>query len=256
MITKYYRPQSLDEAINLFSKQGTYPMGGGTQLTKKSDTSFAVVDLQNLDLNKIHKSGDKLEIGATSTLSSLSDSPHIPKTLRKVLFLETSINIRNRATVAGTLITCDGRSPFAAVMLALDAKIIFSSGRDPTILGNYLPLRTSLNCVHPFTSVRLVTKIQIPTNVQFAFESIARTAMDRPIVCAALVQWPSGRTRLTLGGYGSAPILALDGNDPGGIALAARNAFIDAQDQWASSEYRSEMAAILAMRCAQEINNS
>jgi hypothetical protein len=86
--------------------------------------------------------------------------------------------------------------------------------------------------------------------VRLAFETVARTPADRPIVCAALAQWPSGRTRLALGGYGQAPLLAMDGNEPGGVETAVRNAFAEAGDEWASAEYRSEMAAVLAKRCS------
>lgn len=256
MINKYYRPQSLDQAIYLLSKPGTYPLGGGTLLTRNSDFSFAVVDLQDLGLNKIHKVGEKLEIGATATLSSLVESQYLPKALIQTLLLETPVNIRNMATVAGTLVSCDGRSPFAVAMLASAAKLNFTSPQEPTTLGNYLALRSDLEGVHPFKPVKLVTKIEIPINAKCAFKTIARTPMDRPIVCAALAQWPSGRTRLCLGGYGSSPILVLDGNDQGGLETAAREAYKDANDRWASAEYRSEMAAVLAMRCAEEIANS
>ena len=75
---------------------------------------------------------------------------------------------------------------------------------------------------------------------------IARTPADQPIVCAAVAQWNSGRTRLALGGWGSSPILAMDGPDSEGIEFAARNAYSLAEDEWASAEYRQEMAGVLA----------
>jgi CO/xanthine dehydrogenase FAD-binding subunit len=55
MITQYYRPQTLEEALKLLSQPDTRPLGGGTALTQKNDESFSVVDLQALGLNKIHK---------------------------------------------------------------------------------------------------------------------------------------------------------------------------------------------------------
>ena len=65
----------------------------------------------------------------------------------------------------------------------------------------------------------------------------------------ALARWPSGRTRLAVGGYGNAPLLAMDGTESGGLEAAARNAFNDANDSWASAEYRREVAGILVYRC-------
>lgn len=246
MITAYHRPKNLEEALELLASPNVRPLGGGTILSH-SEGSIAVVDLQSLGLNKLHKSGDLLEIGATVTLQSLLESPHIPAAIKTALKLEAPINLRNMGTVAGTLVSCDGRSPFAAVMLALDAKLtIVNAGSTIATLGNFLPLRVEAEDIHPG---KLIIKIEIPLNASLAFEYVARTRADKPIVCAALSQWPSGRTRLIIGGWGASPSLALDGMEFSGIEAAARNVAHDALDQWASAEYRSDIAAVLARRC-------
>jgi len=244
MISEYHRPKTLDEATRLLSKPDTRPLGGGTVLNRPSPERFAVVDLQALGLNKIHKSGNKLEIGAAATLQALLDSTHIPPTLQETIRLETTYNLRQMATVAGTLVACDGRSTFTTAMLALDAKVTVISNQSSVIsLGDLLPLRTEI------LRSKLITRIEILLNAKLTFETVARTPADKPIVCAALAQWPSGRTRLALGGWGKSPLLAMDGNEPGGAEEAARNAFAEAGDEWASAEYRSEVAAVLARRC-------
>ena len=248
MIIEYHRPKTLDEAIRLLSKTDTRPLGGGTVLNRPSPERFAVVDLQALGLNKIHKSGNKLEIGAAATLQALLDSTHIPPTLQETIRLETTYNLRQMATVAGTLVACDGRSTFTTAMLALDAKVTVISNQSSVIsLGDLLPLRTEI------LRSKLITRIEILLNAKLTFETVARTPADKPIVCAALAQWPSGRTRLALGGWGKSPLLAMDGNEPGGAEEAARNAFAEAGDEWASAEYRSEVAAVLAKRCLESI---
>jgi putative selenate reductase FAD-binding subunit len=249
MITQYYRPQTLEEALQLLSQADTRPLGGGTLLSQPSTASYAVVDLQALGLDKISKSGDKLAIGATVTLQTLLESSYASAALKAALRLETPLNLRTMGTVAGTLVTCDGRSPFAVVMLALDAKMIFAPGEENINLGNYLPVRLGAEAVR---SAKLITAIEIPLNAKLAFESVARSPADKPIVCAALAQWPSGRTRLALGGYGKAPALALDGNAPNDVEAAARNAFAEAGDAWASREYSQEIAAVLAKRCLEK----
>ena len=251
MITLYHRPQTLEEALKLLSAPNTRPLGGGTMLTHLGDESFAGVDLQAIGLDKIHKSGNNLEIGATVTLQALFESPHAPAALKTAIKLETPLNLRNMGTVAGTLVTCDGRSPFAAVMLALDAKLTAVSVESSIFsLGDFLPLREGADGVRPGT---LITNIKIPLNAKLAFKTVARSPADKPIVCAALAQWPSGRTRLVIGGWGSSPSVALDGNEPSGVEDAARNAAHDAADQWASAEYRSAIAGVLAKRCLDKI---
>ena len=244
MITDYFRPETLPEALELLKDPNTLPLGGGTLLSTLKSASVKVVDLQALGLNTLQKNGNNLEIGATVTLQVLLESEHTPDALKAALKLEAPLNIRNTATVAGTLIAADGRSPFTAVLLALDAKLTIVNPKSEILnLGEFLPLRPD--------NLRgaLITTITIPLNAKLAFEAVARTPADKPIVCAALAQWPSGRTRLALGGYGKAPLLAMDGTESEGLETAARNAFHEATDEWASAEYRMEVAAKLAKRC-------
>jgi CO/xanthine dehydrogenase FAD-binding subunit len=249
MITEYHRPQTMEKALELLSMPYTYPLGGGTVLTLPRDETFAVVDLQALGLNKLHKSGDKLEIGATATLQDLLNNSHSPVALRSAIRLEAPLNIRNMATVAGALVTCDGRSPFAVVMQALDAKItIMNGGKALVDLGDMLILK------HETLLGKLILKIEFPLLCKLAFKSVARSPADRPIICAALGMWPSGRTRLVLGGWGDIPTLAMDGNDSSGILAASKDASQNSTDAWGSSEYRSSVAAVLAKRCIEELN--
>jgi putative selenate reductase FAD-binding subunit len=248
MITNYHRPGTLEEALALLARPGNRPLGGGTVLSHSADKAFSVVDLQALRLDKIHKSGHNLELGATCTLQALLESPHSPLALKAALELEIPLNLRNMGTIAGALVTCDGRSPFAAVMLALDAKMTVAGLVTQEVnLGDFLPLRQ----LPP--PGRLITSIKIPLHIKLAFETVARSPADKPIICAALAQWPSGRTRLVIGGWGASPTLALDGNDTAGIEASAQNAAHDSTDAWASAEYRSAVAAVLAKRCLDHI---
>jgi CO/xanthine dehydrogenase FAD-binding subunit len=45
----------------------------------------------------------------------------------------------------------------------------------------------------------------------------------------------------------------MDGTGPEGVESAARNAFHEANDNWASAEYRMDVAATLAKRCIEKI---
>ena len=99
----------------------------------------------------------------------------------------------------------------------------------------------------------LIVEISFPAKSQLAFEYVARTPTDTPIVAVAVAQWPSGRTRLAIGGFGPLPILAMDGTDSGGVEEAARNALHDANDPWGSAAYRMDVAAVLARRCLESL---
>lgn len=249
MIKEYHRPQTLEEALRLITRPDTLPLGGGTLLSKPGPDPLEVVDLQALGLNSIRKKGNALELGATTTLQQLLENQDIPEALKTALKLEAPLNLRNAATTAGTLVSADGRSPFVTVLQALDAKVTLTDGQPSVIgIGDFLPLRPDN------LRGKLVTAVEIPLNVKLAFESVARTPADKPIVCVALARWPSGRTRLALGGYGKTPLLAMDGTEPEGFDTAARNAYHEANDEWASAEYRMDAAATLATRCTEKIS--
>jgi len=245
MITTYHRPKTLDEALTLLTQPNTVPLGGGTLLSKGTPDPVSVVDLQLLKLDSITKKGNDLEIGATCTLQTLLESEHIPEALKTALKLEAPLNIRNSATVAGTIVSSDGRSPFVTALLACDLRLEIRDSKQSQVssLSEYLLTRPK----------GLITSITLPLNIKTAFEYVSKTPADKPIVCASITQWNSGRTRLTLGGYGKVPLLAMDGSEDGGIETAARIAYHEANDEWASAEYRMEMAAVLSKRCLENI---
>ncbi len=247
MITTYHRPQTLDEALALLSRPNTQPLGGGTLLSHHKSDPIEAVDLQSLGLDSITRKGNDLELGATLTLQALFESEDCPAALKTAIKFEAPINIRNTATVAGTLVAADGRSTFGTALLSLDAKITVMSNQSSVNseqssvigVGEYL-------LTHP---KGLITSISIPLNAKFAFEYVSKTPADKPLICAALTQWNSGRTRLVLGGYGKSPLLAMDGTEADGLDTAARNAYHEATDEWASADYRMDVGATLAKRC-------
>lgn len=245
MIIEYNRPTTLQKALELLKRAEpvSLPLAGGSALNRPDGPPVAAVDLQALGLNTYQTRGSTIELGATLTLQALLVAEHTSPALKTVTLLEANHNLRQVATVAGTLVAAGGRSPFATALLALDAQLTLQPDEETIGLGELLPLRGE-RLPH-----RLITQVSIPAKARLAYEYVARTPADRPIVCVAAAQWPSGRTRLAVGGFGSAPRLAFDGTESQGAPLAARNACSQAQDAWASAEYRQEVAQVLAQRC-------
>ena len=250
MITAYHRPQTLEEALELLQRAEARPLGGGTLLSQATPEAIEVVDLQALELNDIQKSGNTLSVGATSTLQELHDHELCPPALQTAIKLEATLNLRNAATVAGTIMAADGRSPFVTLLLALDTKLTVVSH---TAEEKSLSLGELLSTRNDFRG-QLITKMDIPAQAQSAFESVSRTPSDKPILCIALAQWNSGRTRLTVGGFGKTPSLAMDGTESDGAETAARNACHESGDEWASAAYRMDIAAKLANRALNQLN--
>jgi len=246
MITAYHRPQSLDEALELLSRASpaTVPLGGGTVLSHHRGEDIEVVDLQALGLNGISERGKSLEVGAMVTLQELLEAPSCSGAMAAAVRLEAPLNLRNSSSIAGTLMVCDGRSSFATLLLALDSRLTVRRPAIETLpVGEFLPMRGQSR--RGF----LITALEIPRAPRTEFDYVSRTPADRPIVAVAVAQWPSGRTRLAVGGFGPMPILAMDGPEPQGIEAAARNALNGATDPWGSAEYRMDVAATLSRRC-------
>lgn len=257
MIVEYYRPETLEEALALLARDETLtvPLAGGSALDKASPQPLAVVDLQSLGLNTAQRRGNYLTLGAMFTLQSMLDhgDAHptqawkLPAALTQAIKHEASYNLRQVATVAGTLVAADGRSPFTTAMLALDAVLTLQPGSVEINLGDLLPVRGERLSDH------LIVQVKFAMNARLAYESVSRTPSDQPILCVAVAVWPSGRTRVALGGFGRAPILAFDGNEASGIEIAARSACSHSGDQWASAAYRQDIAAILSLRALQQL---
>jgi len=249
MILEYHRPQSISDALELLARPTpiTFPMGGGSTLNRSGGEGIAVVDLQALGLNKIERQGNTLQVGATATLHDLIYSPDVPPVVKLAAHQEANFNLRQVGTLGGTLVSATGRSPLAAVLLAMDAHMTWLPGEIEINLGDWLPMRAQRK------PGRLITSIRIPLQARAAYHQVGRTPDDWPLVCASLAVWPSGRRRLVIGGVGEAPLLAMDGADSVGVEPAARNSYSYKEDQWASAEYRQEMAAVLALRCAKEV---
>jgi len=247
-MTNYYRPQSLSEALVLLKNPNTIPLAGGTYINTKLRGRCNVVDLQNLSLDKLVVQNKKIEIGSTTKLQELYLHKHMPDHFRTALKLEAPLNIRNSASLGGLLLTCNGRSPVATSLLALDALIILEPNHNEILLSDFFSLRSN------FPKESIITSIILPEDQRFCFTYVARTSFDQPIVCAALSTRKNGRARLALGGYGIQPLLVVDGDISDDISEAAFSAYSRAEDEWASAEYRSDMAKVLSKRCLSIIN--
>lgn len=244
MITGYYRPKTLEEALQLLERPGivTKPMGGGVALSRDDSEMKEVVDLQDLGLNTIKLEGEKVLAGACLTLRGLFDFPNTPPELMACIQQEASINIQNAATVAGILMTADGRSPFATAMLALDANLFWQPGNLKISLEKWFEERSVIK------KVKLISQIEFDASAVLGFEMVARSPLDRPMVCAATAKFASGIIRVALGGWGKTPKLVYKGTDIQSAIAAAGQVYPGEGDEWASSEYRQHTATVLVQR--------
>jgi CO/xanthine dehydrogenase FAD-binding subunit len=100
MIQEYHRPLTMSTALQLLSKHGYKPMGGGVGLSRTSEP-ISVVDLQSLGLDTIKADHQLVAIGATSKLAALNAGHGLSDRLLDAIKIEYSMNQRNAATWGG-----------------------------------------------------------------------------------------------------------------------------------------------------------
>ncbi|GMR09786.1 MAG: molybdopterin-dependent oxidoreductase FAD-binding subunit [Anaerolineae bacterium] len=247
---EYHRPQTLDEALELL-EQGV-PLAGGTWLTPRLRGIRALVDLQDLGLDRIEATDAALVIGGTATLQGLVENAALlPDDLVRAARQEAGWNIRNKATVAGTIVTGDGRSALLTVLLALDAELEFAPGDERVSLGEVLGRGADR------TGGKLIAAIHAASPGHLRYAQVARSPADRPLLCVAVALAKADTdVRVALGGFGAYPqLLSMDAtHDAQEAAKVARAMYAGAGDAWASAEYRSSTAATMVARLLTEVH--
>ena len=139
----------------------------------------------------------------------------------------------------GELLSYDpAHSLLVVYLVGLDAQVQSSSGSFE--LGAYL-----LDDRADLASVS--GNILAPARTR-GFVEAASVDGDGPAIIVAMAKWPSGRTRVVLGGFGKVPTLAMDGTEAAGAAEAVRSALTVASDERASAQWRLTQAQVLLNR--------
>ena len=279
-LKEYHRPKDLTEAVALLQRKQprTVVLNGGTWLVGEAPRDVeAVVDIADLGLNRILVEGNLVRIGAAVTHQQLVESEQLRTSALRVIS-ETAqamsgLNIRNRATIGGAIVTADAASPLVTALLACDAEVVIAGAKDktkqaddPRDFWKVLPLAGFLAYRRQILDEgTLITEVRMPLpspDTRSHYARVARTPRDYPIVCAvaafAMKDGIAGHVRIAVGGVAATPIrlsrlefglekkrLAdwLDGE------MEAQMALLDPPGDWlGSAEYRKEMARVLVRR--------
>jgi putative selenate reductase FAD-binding subunit len=235
VITKYYRPPTLDVALTLAARPDAVIVGGGTTVSADPDLSPVVaIDLQALELSGIELSGDTVRIGATTRLQEVVDSDLVPDVLRDLAHRDAPNTIRNAATIGGTIGTADPGSQLLTGLLAFGATVAVTRAGSTTghTLNEILDDPGLLDGA-------IITSVTAPSNGTAASARTARTPMDQPIVMAIARRDSKGAVVLAMAGVAGRPVTV----DPDRIGDLG-----PPSDFRGSSVYRTHLASVLAGR--------
>jgi CO/xanthine dehydrogenase FAD-binding subunit len=257
----YYRPKTIEEALQLLNQPGTAVLAGGTKLLAGDITAEAVVDLQELGLDQLHIEDGKLHVGAMGRLVDWAaflaenSTPNSPgPLLQKAIHQAGPNTYRNAATAGGTVAARLADSELLAAMLVLDATLLLlTPDTEEVSLAEYLGAEERPKSL--ITEVRLSWE-----SGRGESERVARTPADYPIVSVTGWQPAGQHPYLAATGIDKRPIrlteseaLLAAGETDRAIEAAARRT-LHPGDFRGDTSYRTEMAALLTRRLLRTIN--
>jgi CO/xanthine dehydrogenase FAD-binding subunit len=260
-LTEYHKPTTVDEALKLLRRTSikTVPLAGGTSLVPAAAPDVqAVVDLNALGLSfvktsEVSENLRSLEIGATTRLQALVDHEAV-RAYADGVFVTAILDAATRhtreaASLAGSIVAAPGNSPLFTALLALDARLIVRPARGTREEEMALADWTA----QPRALILRVTLPALSANTHAAYEKVARTPADLPIVCVAAratIDHDQLRDiRLALGGVAVKPIVTkLPAGSIDELAQLAVSTVTPADDYFATADYRREMIGVLVKR--------
>jgi CO/xanthine dehydrogenase FAD-binding subunit len=272
----YHRPTTFDEALSVLAAangSGTVIAGGTDLLIDVKFRGLQPAGLVNVNalpgLRYIREDPDGLRIGALTSIESLARDPLLTQRYAAISDAArrfASLQVRNLATIGGSLGRATPAGDVAPPLLALDATVVIArDGAEREVpIGEFFlgPRQTILQ------PGELIREIRVPTLPERTGSSYARLSyrdvLDLAIVGVAsrLTLGPDGRVndaRVALGAVAPKPIRAprtealLEGQlltedlvtEAGAVAATEATPI---SDQRASAEYRTMMVAVLTRR--------
>ena len=273
----YERPDMLADALALMADAdgAARPLAGGTDLIIRiRDGSIrprTVVDVKGIAefSRDIRVEDGWLRIGARTTMTDLLRDDRIRRdytALAEAAAYVGSVQIRNRATLAGNICNASPAADTAPALLALEARVVAvgQRGRRVIPLDDFF-VRSGVTTLAPG---ELVEAIEMPVRSgrrgSVHARRTRRRGHDLASVTLAVAIDEDGVTRVSYGSVGPRPVLAID--DTGLLAdpAAGDDAVRDRLDELfaaaapsptsmrASPEYRLAMLRVMGLRAVQD----
>ncbi len=218
------------EAVALLKRQSPRALvvAGGTSIPEHVlRAAEVVVDITALGLTRITFEGSCLRLGAAVTHQTLMDHPQLGVHSSQALRIigqgaaETDPAVRDRATLAGALVTAGAASPLVTALLACNADVVIAGAEDktknkpdPNDFFKVLPLSGFLAYRQKvLASGVLITELRLPIpspDTRSSYVRLPEAPGGLLSACAAasfaMRDGIVGNMRLALGGVAALPI--------------------------------------------------
>ena len=172
-IREYKRAESLEEAWQLNQKKPNRILGGMIWLKMETINVGTAIDLSGLGLDTIEETEDSFSIGAMVTLRQLEQHPGLAAythgAMRETVRHIVGVQLRNLATVGGSIYSRFGFSDVLTMFLAMDCDVELYK-------GGILPLHEYAQ--RPYDRDVLVRLIVKKTPMQLYYQSVRNSQTD------------------------------------------------------------------------------
>jgi CO/xanthine dehydrogenase FAD-binding subunit len=269
----YQRPRSLGDAMALLAEHGpdARPLAGGTDLIiRLRDGTIVprvVIDIKGIPEidGGIREDDGALRIGGRTTMTTIAAHPRIRdefQALAEGAAVVGSVQIRNRATLAGNICNASPAADTAPALLVYGAVVVVAGPAGT----RRIPLDAFFvrSGVTTLARDELVTAIELPRPAgprgSVHVRRTRRRGHDLASVTLACAVLPDGVTRLAYGSLGPRPVIVVDDTgvlaDPsaGEREKSARletlfaGALPSSRSMRASPAYRLAMLHVLGLR--------
>lgn len=250
-IREYKRAESLEEAWRLNQKRPNRVLGGMIWLKMENINVGTAIDLSGLGLDTIEETDDGFSIGAMVTLRQLELHPGLAAytdgAVRESVRHIVGVQLRNLATVGGSIYSRFGFSDVLTMFLALNASVeLYKGGVVP--LAEYAQ--------RPYDRDILVGVLVPKENARFVYQSVRNSQTDFPVLTCAAAKLADGSIRAAIGARPGKAVLYTAVPEAGETAekFAARfaaevKAGIKTESNLrGGAEYRRHLAGVLTKR--------
>lgn len=255
-IREYKRAESLEEAWQLNQKKSNRVLGGMIWLKMETINVGTAIDLSGLGLDTIEENEDCFSIGAMVTLRQLEEHPGLAAythgAVKEALRHIVGVQLRNLATVGGSIYSRFGFSDVLTLFLAMDCSVELYK-------GGIVSLREYAE--RPYDRDILVRLIVKKENAEFFYQSVRNSQTDIPVLTCAAARSKDGSYRIAIG---ARPLKAVLFEFPAqeklsaqeqaqALAEAVKQQIVTGSNMRGSAGYRRHLAGVLTKRAVLEL---
>lgn len=271
----YHRPGSVSEALQILARYGggAKPLAGGQSLGPMLNMRLArpehLVDLNDLiELDYVREVSGMIEVGALTRHHRLASSAELQRSVPLLSQAAATIGhyaIRQRGTVAGSLVHADPAAQIPLIAVTLDAEVVVQSSTGSRVVPAADFLQSIMTV--DLRDTEIVTALRFPMrslDESCAFEIFSRRHGDFAMASVAATLSLDGNgtlsaLRLGLGGVGPVPLRMRDieaqalGAKPDEasierLARQAADAIEPEEDEQVPAVFRKELIETLTAR--------